>query len=90
MAAQRVTKIVYYTQPRLLAAFVKPNGIYVEPSVRQVTDVLEQNGHERKADGYQSNTCEKLFSMAAALWNVILSKKIEYVTPPLGYARQGQ
>jgi very-short-patch-repair endonuclease len=77
-------------QPDLLAAFVKPNGIYVESLVRQVTEVLEQNGHERKTDGYQSNTREKPFLMAAALWNVIVSQKIAYVTPPPGYARQGQ
>ena len=46
-------------QPELLAAFVKPNGIYVESLVRQVTEVLEANGHGRAADGYQSNTRER-------------------------------
>ena len=46
-------------QPELLAAFVKPNGVYVESLVKQVADVLESNGHGRSVDGYQSNTREK-------------------------------
>ncbi len=77
-------------QPDLLAAFVKPNGVYVESLIRQVAEVLEKNGHDRSVDGYQSNTREKPFLMVAALWNVIASQKIAYVTPPPGYARQGQ
>ena len=77
-------------QPDLLAAFVKPNGVYVESLVKQVTEVLENNGHERSADGYQSNTREKPYLMVAALWNVIFSQRIAYVSPPLDFARQGQ
>ncbi len=77
-------------QPELLAAFVKPNGVYVESLVRQVTEVLEKSGHGRSADGYQSNTREKPYMMAAALWNVIFAQQIAYVTPPPGFARQGQ
>ena len=46
-------------QPDLLAAFVKPNGVYVESLVRQVTEALEKGGYGRSADGYQSNTREK-------------------------------
>jgi len=77
-------------QPDLLAAFVKPNGVYVESLVRQVTEVLEKAGHGRSADGYQSNTREKPYLMAAALWNVIFSQRIAYVSPPQDFARQGQ
>lgn len=77
-------------QPDLLAAFVKPNGVYVESLVRQVTEVLEKGGHGRNADGYQSNTREKPYLMAAALWNVIFSQRIAYVSPPQDFAREGQ
>ncbi|MDO6424459.1 DUF4011 domain-containing protein [Saccharophagus degradans] len=77
-------------QPDLLAAFVKPNGVYVESLVRQVTEVLEKHGHGRSADGYQSNTREKPYLMAAALWNVVFSQKIAYVSPPQDFARMGQ
>ncbi|SMF60347.1 Protein of unknown function [Alteromonadaceae bacterium Bs31] len=77
-------------QPDLLAAFVKPNGVYVESVVRQVTEVLEKHGHGRSADGYQSNTRERPYLMAAALWNVVFSQKIAYVSPPQDFARMGQ
>lgn len=77
-------------QPELLAAFVKPNGIYVDSLVRQVTEVLENNGHGRNVDGYQSNTREKPYLMIAALWNVIFSQRIAYVSPPQDFAREGQ
>jgi|SaaInlV_120m_DNA_3_1039746.scaffolds.fasta_scaffold00966_9 very-short-patch-repair endonuclease len=77
-------------QAELLAAFVKPNGVYVESLVKQVTEVLESNGYGRTADGYQSNTREKPYLMAAALWNVISSQKIAYVSPPPSFAHNGQ
>ena len=77
-------------QPEFLAAFVKPNGVYVESLVRQVTEVLEENGRDRSANGYQSNTRENPYLMVAALWHVISSQRIAYVEPPPGFARQGQ
>ncbi len=77
-------------QPDLLAAFVKPNGVYVESLVKHVTEVLEQGGYGRSVDGYQSNTREKPYLMVAALWNVIFSQRIAYVIPPQGFARTGQ
>ncbi|MAT92708.1 MAG: hypothetical protein CME59_08910 [Halioglobus sp.] len=77
-------------QPELLASFVKPNGVYVESLVKQVTELLEANGLGRQADGYQSNTREKPYAMSAALWSVISSQRISYVSPPPSYAEQGQ
>ncbi len=77
-------------QPDLLAAFVRPNGIYVESLVKKVTEILEKGGYGRSADGYQSQTREKPYQMAAALWNVIFSEKISYVSPAPGFAHQGQ
>lgn len=77
-------------QPELLAAFVKPNGVYVESLVKQVTEVLEANGQERSADGYQSKTREKPYFMAAALWSVVANQGIAYVSPPPSFAHQGQ
>jgi very-short-patch-repair endonuclease len=77
-------------QPELLAAFVKPNGVYVESLVKRVTEVLEANGHGRSADGYQANTREKPYFMAAALWSVIVNERLAYVSPPPSFAQQGQ
>ena len=77
-------------QPELLAAFVKPNGVYVESLVRQVADVMNSNGLGRAVDGYQSNTRERPYAMAAALWSVVAAQNIAYVSPPPSYAQQGQ
>ena len=77
-------------QPDLLAAFVKPNGVYVESLLKQATDVLEQAGHGRVIDGYQSNTRDKPYLMLAALWNVIFNQRLAYVSPPVGFAESGQ
>lgn len=77
-------------QPELLAAFVKPNGLYVESLVKQVTEILENEGFGRSADGYQSNTRDKPYLMAACLWNVVFAQHLAYVSPPPGFAREGQ
>lgn len=77
-------------QPELLAAFVQPNGAYVESLVRKVAELLERNGHDGIVDGYQSNTRDKPYLMVAVLWNVIFSERIHYVEPPPTFAHQGQ
>lgn len=77
-------------QPDLLAAFVKPNDLYVESLVRKVALLLESSGHGRSVDGYQSNTREKPYLMLAALWNVIFQEKLAYVSPPQCFAKTGQ
>lgn len=77
-------------QPDLLAAFVKPNGIYVESLLKDAAAVLESAGHGRAIDGYQSNTRDKPYMMLAALWSVIVNQQLAYVSPPVGFARQGQ
>lgn len=77
-------------QPDLLAAFVRPNGVYVEDLIHQVTKILESNGHGRSVDGYQSGTRDRPYLMLAALWNVIASQDLSYVSPPIGFATQGQ
>lgn len=77
-------------QPELLAAFVKPNGVYVESLVREATELMDKMGEGRKADGYQSNTRERPYLMASTLWNVIFAQRISYVSPPKSFATLGQ
>ena len=38
----------------------------------------------------KSNTREKPYLMAAALWNVVFSQRLAYVSPPQDFARMGQ
>ena len=76
-------------EPELLAAFVKPNGLFVESLVKQASDLLHKNS-KGSINGYQSNTREQPYYMAAALWNVIAGQGIAYVSPPPGFATTGQ
>lgn len=77
-------------QPELIAAFVKPNGLYVESLVKKVSEVLNENGHGKSVDGYQSGYREKPWLMAAALWEVLRKEKIGYVSPPPSFSENGQ
>lgn len=77
-------------QPDLLAAFVKPNGVYVESLVRLAAEIMEKHGHARSADGYQSNTRERPYLMANALWRAIFSQELAYAEPPPSFAHLGQ
>jgi hypothetical protein len=76
-------------EPELLAAFVKPNGLYVESLVKQASDIMHSND-KGSVNGYQSNTREQPYYMAAALWNVVTGQNIAYVSPPPGFATTGQ
>lgn len=77
-------------QSDLLAAFVMPNGLYVESLLKSAADLLESNGLGRSLDGYQSNTRERPYMMLAALWSVVCSQQLAYVSPPVGFAKSGQ
>jgi len=74
----------------LLAAFSTPNAHYISELVKKVSDVMKDAGHESKLDGYQSETRERPYLMAAALWNVVSNESIAYVTPPTSFAYSGQ
>jgi superfamily I DNA and/or RNA helicase/very-short-patch-repair endonuclease len=74
----------------LLAAFITPNARYVEKLISKASELLKSSGHGSQLDGYQSATRERPYLMAAALWNVICSENIIYVTPPASFAVSGQ
>ena len=74
----------------LLAAFSTPNANYISELVKKASDIMKAAGHESKLDGYQSETRERPYLMAAALWNVVSNESIAYVTPPTSFAYSGQ
>ena len=76
-------------EPELLAAFVKPNGRYVESLVKK-SSVLLENNDAGFVNGYQSNTREQPYMMASALWSTIQREAISYVSPPPSFALIGQ
>lgn len=51
---------------------------------------MKSAGQESKLDGYQSQTRERPYLMAAALWNVVSNESIAYVNPPTSFAYSGQ
>lgn len=77
------------SQPDLLAAFVMPNGLYVESLLKSAADLLNSNGLGRSLDGYQSNTRERPYMQLAALWSVVCGQQLAYVNPPPGFAKKG-
>lgn len=74
----------------LLAAFSCPNTIYVADIVKKASEQLREAGHGASLDGYQSQSRERPYLMAAAIWNVISAASISYVTPPASFAYSGQ
>ena len=76
-------------EPELLAAFVKPNGRYVESLVKKSAELLEKND-AGSVNGYQSNTREQPYLMASALWSAVQREGISYVSPPPSFAITGQ
>lgn len=76
-------------ESELLAAFVKPNGRYVESLIKK-SSVLLANNNAGAVNGYQSNTREQPYLMASALWSTIQREEISYVSPPPSFAITGQ
>ena len=74
----------------LLAAFSTPNANYISELVKKASDLMKTAGHGSKLDGYQSETRERPYLMAASLWNVISNETIAYVSPPNSFAYSGQ
>lgn len=77
-------------QSELLAAFVQPNVHTTEMLTSKVSQFLKKSGNGSSISGYQSNTREKPFLYASALWSILFNEKISYLSPPNGWATQGQ
>lgn len=77
-------------QPELLAAFVQPNTHIVDTLCAKVTHLLRKDNQGSRVDGYQSNTRERPYLYGSALWSVIFNERLTYLSPPQGWAEQGQ
>jgi superfamily I DNA and/or RNA helicase/very-short-patch-repair endonuclease len=74
----------------LLAAFVTPNTRYVEKLAKKASGLLLKSEQGSQLDGYQSETRERPYLIASAIWNVICAESISYVSPPASFATSGQ
>lgn len=76
--------------PELLAAFVAPNTGYCDSLLKKTSVLLSKSGYNSSLDGYQSNTRERPYMIAAALWSVVCKEGISYCVPPASFAKTGQ
>ena len=77
-------------QPELLGAFVQPNVNVVESITSNVAKSLRDSGSDSTIDGYQSNTRDRPYIFGAALWASIFNERLMYLSPPNGWAENGQ
>ena len=78
------------TMPELLAAYIFPNSPVVENTIKLAGELLKSKGHESRLDGYQSNTRERPYLVASAIWSIICDKELTYTVHPASFASMGQ
>ena len=78
------------TMPELLAAYIFPNSPVVENTIKLAGELLKSKGHESRLDGYQSNTRERPYLVASAIWSIICDKELTYTEHPASFASMGQ
>lgn len=76
--------------PELLAAFVTPNDPAIAELLREASDKLREAGRSPALDGYQSQSRERVWEMASAIWAAVASRQLIYAEPPASFERAGQ
>ena len=76
--------------PELLAAFVTPNDPGIAELLRAASDKLRESGRLPSLDGYQSQSRERVWEMASAIWAAVASRQLIYAEPPASFERHGQ
>lgn len=76
--------------PEILAAFIRPNDPAVETILRSAAELLAQDGRQAAIEGYLSNSRERVWEIASAIWSAICSLGLTYVVPPASFEQEGQ
>jgi very-short-patch-repair endonuclease len=76
--------------PELLAAFVTPNDPGVAEIIRDASDKLREAGRAPQMNGYQSQSRERVWEMAAAIWSAVAARRLIYAEPPASFEKAGQ
>jgi very-short-patch-repair endonuclease len=76
--------------PELLAAFVTPNDPGIAEVLRSASDKLRESGRDPALNGYQSESRERVWELAAAIWTAVASRRLIYAEPPASFERVGQ
>lgn len=74
----------------LLPAFVTPNAPDITVLLKTSSKILEESGHSKSIDGYQSGDPNRSFMLAAALWSAVCKASLTYAVPPTSFEKSGQ
>lgn len=75
---------------QLLPAFVMPNDPGVAPILRTAAERLAAHGHQSGLDGYQSESPQRAYLLAAAIYSAIAGMALHYAEPPASFESRGQ
>ncbi|MFC6979200.1 hypothetical protein [Microbulbifer taiwanensis] len=76
--------------PELLAAFCTPNDPAVDRLLGQASQILRKAGKPDAIDGYKSNSRERVWLMASAVYSAVVRMQLGYALPPSSFERNGQ
>lgn len=76
--------------PELLAAFSTPNDPAIDRLLGQASQILRKAGKPDAIDGYTSQSRERVWVMASAIYSAVAKMQIGYALPPSSFERNGQ
>lgn len=76
--------------PELLAAFSTPNDPAVDRLLGQASQILRKAGKPDAIDGYNSQSRERVWLMASAIYSAVTKMQVGYALPPSSFERNGQ
>ena len=76
--------------PELLAAFSMPNDPAVDKVLHSASEILRRAGKRDQIDGYQSQSRERVWEIASAIYSAITNLGLTYAAPPASFENDGQ
>jgi very-short-patch-repair endonuclease/DNA polymerase III delta prime subunit len=76
--------------PELLAAFCTPNDPTVDRLLGQASQILRKAGKPYQIDGYETNSRERVWLLASAIYSAVVKMQLGYALPPASFESNGQ
>ena len=76
--------------PELLAAFSMPNDPAIDRILHSASEILRRAGRKDHIDGYQSQSRERVWEIASAIYSAIANLGLTYAAPPASFETDGQ
>ncbi len=80
----------YQDTPEILAAFSTPNHPAVKNILVRAADILKEMTGSGSFTGYQSKDPNQVLRQVSAIYSAVCELNLHYLTPPAGFARDGQ